>query len=323
MSHWKWAAVILLTGALQAQIQEQRLVGGYVLDSRSGTLRSVRGLPGATRLGDPVPFPQVIAHAAVRNGRAVVISAEEPPLVSVLRQLDAPSPDLIPIHSSIGPVSRVYLNALATTALLYSTVTESFQFVTGLDGRPELSSPIPASDLQGKFLGAAVAESRGCALLTSFDDEGGYLQHVCTGSGQVGLIARLPGVRPAAVSWFQKDQDALIVDEAANELLVLPRFLSGAAPVSLAGATSGLDYPVALLPLTSTAIAVMNRGSASLVIVDIRQSGQSRRIELPETPTRLDFLDGSGALACTSIGPDPLLLVDPRRDYAAFYVPMN
>ena len=323
MRPWNWAVAFLLAGTLQAQIQEQRLVGGYVLDSRGGTLRSVRGIPGATRLGDPVPFPQVIAQATVRNGRAVVVSAEEPPRVSLLRQLDAPIPDLIPIESSIGPVSRVYLTAQATPALLYSAVTESFQFVTGLGGTPELSAPTPASDLKGKFLAAAVAESRGCALLTSYDDEDGYLQHVCAGSGQSGLIARLPGVRPAAVAWFQQDQDALIADAAASELLVLPRFLSGAAPVALAGATAGLDDPAALLPLDSTAIAVMNRGSASLVIVDSRQSGEGRRVELPEMPTRLELLDGFGALACTGIGPDPLLLVDPRRDYAAFYVPMN
>ncbi len=323
MTSGKWAAVILLAGVLQAQIHEQGLLVGYVLDSRTGTLRGVRGIPGAARLGDPVPFQQAIASAAVRNGRAIVVSAEETPRVSLLRRLDAPVPDVLPIASTIEPVNRVYLNTLATTALLHSAAAESFQFVTRLDGTPELSTPVPVSQLRGKFLNAAVAETRSCALLTSFDDDNGYLQHVCAGSGQVELIATFPGVRPAAVGWWQKDKDALIADAAANELLLLPQFLSGTAPISLAGKDGGLEDPGALLPINSTTIAVMNRGSASLVIADSRQPGQSRRIELPEMPTRLELLDGSGVLACTGIGPDPLLLVDPRRDFAAFYVPMN
>lgn len=321
---WQWAAVALLAGAAQAQIQEQGLLAGIVLDSRTGTLRPVRGIPGAARLGDPIPFEPVIAEAAVRNGRAVVISAEESPKVSLLRHLDAPSPEVIPLDSPIAPVSRVYLNGSATTALLYSYVNESAQFVTGLDGTPKLSDPIPASALSGRFLDAAVAETRNCALLTSFDGENGYLQHVCADSvGPVDVIARLPGVRPAAVGWFQRDRDALIADAAGNQLLWLPQFSSGAAPVALAGPNDGIEGPAALLPLNGTTVAVMNGGSASLVLADTRRAGESRRIELPELPTRLEMLNASAVLACTRIGPGPLLLVDPRRDFAAVYVPMN
>jgi hypothetical protein len=321
---WQWAVVALLAGVAQAQIQEHGLLAGYVLDSRTGTLRRVSGIPGAARLSDPIAFDQVIAEASVRNGRALVISAEESPRVSLLRNLDAPAPEVIPIDSPLAPVSRVFLNASATTALLYSSVNESSQFVTGLDGTPKLSDPIPSSALVGRFLDAAVAETRSCALLTSFDDEHGYLHHVCADSvAQVAVIARLPGVRPAAVAWFDRDRDALIADAAGNELLLLPQFSTGTAPVTLAGPNDGIDNPAALLPLNSTAVAVMNRGSASLVLVDARQTGVTRRIELPEIPTRLETLGASGALACTRTGPGPLLLVDPRRDFAALYVPMN
>jgi hypothetical protein len=320
----KWVAVTLLAGFAQAQIQEQGLLAGYVLDSRNGTLRRVSGIPGAARLGDPISFAQGIAEATVRNGRAVVISSEERPTVSLLRHLDATAPEVLPIDSTIAPVSRVYLNGSATTALLYSLVNESAQFVTGLDGTPKLSEPIPAPALAGRFLDAAVAETRSCALLASFDEQNGYLQHVCAESaGQVGMIAQLPGVRPAAVGWFQRDRDVLIADAAGNELLLLPRFATGTAPVSLAGPNDGIDSPGALLPLNGTTIAVMNRGSASLVLVNSLQIGSARRIELPEIPTRLESLDGSGALACTRTGLGPLLLVDPRRDFAALYVPMN
>lgn len=314
---------LLLAGASQAQIHEQGLLAGYVLDSRTGTLRSVRGLPGASRLGDPVPFDHLISDAEVRSGRAVVITSEESPRVFLLRHLDAPVPEVVAIDSPRGPVSRVYLNTLGTTALLYSAAGEFAQFATGLDGTPVLSEPIPASALTGTFLHAAVAETQNCALLTSFDAESGYLQYVCAGTGQLGLIARLPGVRPAAVGWFAGDRDALIADSAGNELLLLPQFLSGTAPVVLAGAAQGIDGPAALLPLNSTTVAVMNRGSASLVVADSRLTGQARRIELPEMPTRLEWLGTSGALACTRIATGPLLLVEPRREFVALYVPMN
>jgi hypothetical protein len=316
--------VALFAGIAQAQIHEHGLLAGYVLDSRTGTLRRVSGIPGAARLSDPIRFEPVIAEATARNGRALVISAEESPKVSLLRHLDASAPEVTPIDSTIAPVSRVYLNASATTALLYSSVNESAQFVTGLDGTPKLSDSIPASAILGRFLDAAVAETRSCALLTSFDDQHGYLQHVCADSvGQVGTIARLPGVRPAAVAWFARDRDALIADAAGNELLLLPQFSTGTAPVTLAGPNDGLDGPAALWALNGATIAVMNRGSASLVLVDTRQNGGTRRIELPEIPTRLESLNAAGALVCTRIGAGPLLLVDPRRDFAALYVPMN
>lgn len=318
-----WAIVFLLAGALHAQMQEQKLMAGYVLDSRQGTLRGVRGIPGAARLGDPIAFPQAIAQAAVRNGRAVVVSAEEPARVSLLRQLDAAVPERIAIDDAIAAVSRVYLNGTATTALLYSSSGETFQLITGLDATPAVSTPIPAAGLRGKFLNAAVAETQSCALLTSADEESGYLYRVCAGSGEMGLMAQLPGVRPAAVGWWQQDRDALVADAANHELLLLTRFLIGAAPIPLARATDGLEDPGALLPLNRTTIAVMNRGSASLVLADTSQEGATRRVELPESPTRLELLDGFGVLACTDVGPGPLVLVDPRRDFAAFYVPMN
>jgi hypothetical protein len=321
---WQWAAVAVFAGISQAQIQEQHLTAGYALDTRSGALRAVRGIPGAARLGDSIPFDQAIAEAAVRNGRAVVISAGRSPKVSLLRHLDAAAPEVVAIDPSIGAVSNVYLNGSATVALLYSSLNGSAQLVTALDKTPNLSDPIPASSLIGSFAAAAVAETRSCALLASFDDDGGYLQQVCAdAAAQVGLIARLPGVRPTAVSYFQKDKDALVTDSARNELLRLPQFSTGTAPVTLAGPDDGIDNPAAIVPLDSTTIAVMNRGSASLVLADTRQSGGGRRIELPESAARLEWLDGSAVLACTRIGPGPLLLIDARRDFGAFYVPMN
>jgi hypothetical protein len=125
------------------------------------------------------------------------------------------------------------------------------------------------------------------------------------------------------VAWFQGDRDALVADAAGNRLLLLPQFATGAAPVVLAGPDEGVDSPGAVLPLSGSAIAVMNRGSASLVLVDSGRTGASRRIELPEAPTRLESLDSSAVLAVTRVGAGPLLLIDPRRDFAALYVPMN
>lgn len=321
---WQWAAVALLAGAAQAQIHERGLTAGYVLDSRTGTLRGIRGIPGATRLGDALRLEQPIAEAAVRNGRAVVITAEEEPRVLLLRRLDSDAPDVTSINTAIGPVNRIYLNAAGTTALLYSSIHESAQFITGLDGTVKVSEPVAGSAFAGKLLDAAIAESSSCALIASSDDENGYLQHVCADSvGQVGMVARLPGVRPAAVGWYRGDRDALVADAAGNALLLLPSFANGTAPVTLAGPNEGIDNPAALLPLNGSTIAIVNRGSASLVLVDGRQGNGARRIELPEVATRLEFLDGSAALACTRVGAGPLMLVDPRRDFAALYVPMN
>src|ERR1700736_5466969 len=129
----------------------QGVVTGIVLDTRSGSLRPVLGIPGASPLGDPIPFPPGIVEAAIRNNSAVIVSAGQPSLVYLLRQLNSAAPEVIKLDSSIAAVSGIYLNGPATTALLYSSSNDLFQFVTGLDALPQLSDPIPASLMRGTF----------------------------------------------------------------------------------------------------------------------------------------------------------------------------
>jgi hypothetical protein len=314
-------AILLAGGPAYAQVQG--VTSGYAIDTRSGSIQPVLGIPGAARLGDPSVLPSAAGEGVVANGRAVMISARRV-RVLVVQNLSSPAPAVIPLSGVIPDVSRVFLNGNATTALLYSDKRRLFQFITGVDSTPVVGDSFAASLLRGAFSAAAVAGSRPCALFASFDPANSYIQQACADSpGSVLDVAQLPAVRAAAISLSRQDQDALVADQAGNQILLLPDFAQGAGPIAVAGPAQGIDSPVAVLALGPTTFAAIDGVSPKLVLADSANPAAARTIALPAVPTQLEFLDPSGVLSCTRIGPGPLLLVDARQDFAPFFVPIN
>lgn len=313
---FKIALLALGTGVLSAQIQG--VISGYVIDSQSGSIRSVLGIPGASRLGEPADLGFRILSGVIRNGRAVVISTEEPAQAYVLRELASrPVARRLPISPS--PTARVFLNRSATVALVYSAEAQTIQFVRGLDRAELLIHPPPAfaiSTLRGAFVDAAVADSTSCALIGTVDEFASYILKACSGiKNSIATIATLPGVRISSLAWFHGETDAIVADQLSNRILLLPG-ISG-SPIELAGSSPAS----ALIALDDTRIAAISTETPALLVIDTEHAQASRTIALPATPTRLEFLASGGILALTQPDSQPLLLIDMRQDFAPFFVP--
>lgn len=313
-------ALLCPCGGLLAQ-QPQGVVTGFTIDERQGSVRAVLGIPGATRLGDPVELPAKVVGGAFGQGRGLAIAGSAWS-VYLLQNLGAPSPRVARLETAISGVTEVFLNPSATTALLYSGEYRRLQLVTSLDSTPVLGNSIPATLLKGAFSTAAVANASSCALIASYDAEGSSIQKLCA-DGTISAVAQLPGTRIGSIAWFREEQDAVAVDAAGRQILWLKNLDQGAAPVTLAGPSNGLVSPSAILPLDDATIAVADGGAASLLVIDTSKGVPPQTFPLPEAPTRLIALDAPGVLACNRVGSGPLLLVDTRHNYATSFVPMN
>lgn len=328
-ANWTFAkaqiAAVLALGLASAATtvlgQPQGVVSGYVIDGRTGSLRAVLGIPGATRLGDPIALPSRIQSGAIRSGRAVLLSQGLAQSVYVARNLSAAAPEVIALNAAIPHVSRVFMNPIGTTALLYSLTAHRFQFVTGLDTTPHAGDPISDSMVQGAFAAASVASSTGCALVASNDEAGAYLRKLCP-DGSSPITVGMTGAHISSLAWFRKDVDAVAVDQNSNQVYRLSDVSNGGSPVALAGPAQGIGFPAEVLPLDDSHVALTERGSATLRVFDTN-GGTSQSYTLTQVPTELDAMDEPGVLAISRIGPGPLLLVDTRHNFASFFVPLN
>lgn len=328
------AAFACTTGHLAAQPAPQGVITGYTIDSRQGAVRPVLGIPGSTRLGDPLPVPEKVNVGVFGPGQGLVVSTVGPGNVYLLQNLAgtaagvnagqgaATGPSITPLATLIPRVTDLYLNPSATVALLYSAASRRFEWVTNLDTTPVPGPPIPANLLAGAVFTASIASGSSCALVATTLDGGSQIHKLCS-DGSIAMVAQLPGAQITSLTWFREDQDALAVDQAGKQILWLQNLSQGPSVAVLAGPSSGLSEPSAVLALDDSTVAVADSGSSSLLVFNTANAGALQTFVLPEVPTRLVALSQPGVLACTQTGSRPLLLVDTRHNYAPFFVPMN
>ncbi|MCX6626014.1 MAG: hypothetical protein NTW28_00090, partial [Candidatus Solibacter sp.] len=122
---------------------------GLAYDSRWNTIRTIRGIPGAAILGDPVVagFPLVAAAISPGQDLALVVSAAGPQLRLIRFLGDNPAP--LPIDGAMDSPDRIVFSPAGRAALLFRNNPRQLQVLTGLADFPAVrdlpvSSPMAA-----------------------------------------------------------------------------------------------------------------------------------------------------------------------------------
>lgn len=307
-------------GASEISIRGPRL--GFVYEPGSGSLRPIRGLPGAATLGPPLELEARIARAWIspRQDYALAVRAEDA-AVLVLR-LDSDAVSLQPAGGITPGPDLAALSPGGRSAALYYRERGRVEWITGLPGETAIAGSV---DLMpgGTVTALAISEDAGALLLGISDDSGGSVSLVQPG-GEPRFLFNLS--RAAAIAWLGESRDALIADDLENRVYVIRDATGAAVALQAAGPDEGITRPVAIAAShDGRLVFVANSEPGTLTVLDLSEAGVSA-FPCECAPTSLERLAGASVFRLTEPSQNPMWLFDgdsspPRLVFVPAAVP--
>jgi len=287
---------------------------GMLSDPESGSLRPLRGFPGAATLGPALSLPAQLdlVRASQRAGFALGIDRKDGSVVevtaSVARKLTAVAP---------APDEIAFSPAGTRAALFYSGQGEVHVF-SGFPSTPMRTATLNFATLPGPLAALAVSDD-GLVLAACSTGAG---SSVIYGAEKLKPVAAavFTARRVSALAFLGASRDALVADAAADVVYRL-RNTSG---VAVAAAADGVSQPVALASSADGSRAVVaNSGAAPLLVLDF-ESGRHSTFACPCRTVAAEPLAGNAVFRLTAPGASQLWLLDAERpDPRLFFVPQT
>jgi hypothetical protein len=308
----------LLTAGLGMAGSLNGPVPGFVLDARSGSIRSLLGIPGAMQLGPALnlPFQVTSADFSRLGSRAVAISNETPSHVYVIQNLSSPA------VSDLGPVATgstvLGLNSTGQVAVL--SAPGQLQFVSGINGTPAVSAAISASALLGPVSAGIVDDAGQCALLATSANSLGALETLCADGTSQRILVQ-PGLQISALSLANQGQDVILADSAGQQVLLVAGYARSAAVSILATSRDGINNPVGVQVNGQQAI-VADSAAASVFLIDLSGRNPVQAIAIMGTPGRLKLLADPTVALLTDPTALPFTVFDLQA-MQSFFIPTH
>jgi hypothetical protein len=320
---------LVCAGTSLVRAQQGSIAGplsGFAFDNSARVLRPIRGIPGASLIGDPIQFGFDLASASVSPGldSALVfsaVSAGSPNGAMHLFRINNGTPVERTVDG-LAVAQRFVFSPSGTAAALYAN--GSLQVLKGLPDAPVIAATIPlGTDRTAQFSTAALSNQGGRTRRLidaplAISDDGGYLLVVSGGAIRVIGIAGdnrklMDAAAGAWAAFAPGNHDAAVLDAAAG--LSLFTDVAGASVQRvLAGPDSRLASPVGLaFSPDGQKLFVASAGARAVAAFDVA-SGDSTSarsmIACDCTPTGLVRMGGLFRL--NEIGSQPLWLLDAR-----------
>src|SRR5262245_51179547 len=311
--------VVLLAKTGMGQIDGPQL--GYVFDKRDGMLRPILGVPGASRLGNPLPLGVTLALAEVSSKQdyALGVTQGDGKLVSI-RFGKGDQPSSVQTIESVSPgASYITLSGKGKSAAVLFPAGPSLRILSGLPGSPEFAGEVDlrlaglpeavALDDEGKLVILSVSENQ-ASRLSLYSRE--------TGFQSLGIFGKVSALK------LLPNRQVLVADREAQEVNLIRDVLSAAQRMRIAGREDGIDDPFAL-EVSNDEKRVFVANAASGSIASLSLEGEPPALTLCDcTPTTLSKLDGDGVFRLTDLSEKPLLILEATANESrVLFVPNN
>lgn len=309
--------LILCAAGAAALLAQQGTIGGpvtgYVFDSPGQALRSIRGIPGASLIGDPVDFgaPVTAAWVSPKSDSALVIAADHTPH---FYRLDAGKASERTAEGMVVPERALY--SPSGTALVLLT-PGSVRIYKGLPDAPVVTGtielPVDRPPAAGGLSHGKMRRPGGGPVAVS--DDGLYLLYGNGGAvellGVAGDSRKLTDAAANALPVFAPGgHDAAVIDAQG---IALFQDAAGAATVRRLPGLSGVrgaDFSPDGKRLFLAAAAVTTLDIAT---------GDRNELTCNCRPAVLDRM--GTAFRLTDLGSGPLWLLDASADPRIVFVP--
>jgi DNA-binding beta-propeller fold protein YncE len=310
----------VLLGAPLLHGQQGTIAGpsaGFVFDTSSHVLRGIRGIPGASMIGDPVDFGFQPSWASVSPSLDSAVVADAQGALHLFL-LNGGQPAEHPVDG-IATAQHVVFSPSGTAAALYGA--GSVQMLKGLPGAPVVAGTLSLGlDSSTQFAAASLGKTRrstGEPLAVS--DDGAYLLLVSGGGlrilGVAGDNRKLTDATAGTLAAFAPGgHDAVVADPEAG-LTLIHDAAGTAVRQPLAGTGSPIGLPEAIaFSSDGNRIFVASAAARNVSAFDAA-SGASTTLACDCTPASLVRMGTVFRLNEFSAGPLWLLdatAADPR-----------
>ena len=213
---------------------------GYVLDSETGALHRINGIPGASWVGDALPleFPVAQAQVATSQDSAIIRDREGR---TYLVQLDR-TPLVVTEFSEAMAADGMLISPLGRSAALYSTATGQVQFLDISEGSARVGETADLPAETGEWTAFAISD-RGVVVAAVAQDRGGWLYALRSG-GQAIQVGRVQ--RAADLAFLADSNDVAVADAGANDVHLIQGVTSRRRFIGLATEREGVTNPFAI-----------------------------------------------------------------------------
>jgi len=241
---------MILTACSVLAAQQGNLSGpvsGFVFDNSGLVLRPIKGVPGASLLGDGINFGIDVAavYVAPRQDSAIVVGTDQS---LHLFLLSGSAPTEVSLGGVAGLPERVIFSPSGTAVALIAS--GSARVLTGLPNAPVLAGSIKVESVTMAQMTGAFSSHVSSSPAISLSDDGNYLLTVAQGSARLLSVqgqnrSLIPVQANALVAFAAGGHDAAVLDSLSG--LTLIHDAAGAAGTQLlAVPDEGLAGPVGL-----------------------------------------------------------------------------
>jgi hypothetical protein len=269
-----WSAWAILCFAIGAFGQDAPLsisgpVLGFVADANGTTIQPIIGVLGASVVGQPLAMDSEIRNAVISPKQNLALATRGDNAEVVLIRLGADSVTMTYLDAGRTGADLIAISPSGTAAAAYTHSNKIVRFITRLAQAPETAFEFDASDIAGRLQRMAISDDGALALLNFTSDEDSTLWVVnSTGSRWV-----LPAQHPSAASFLGARHDAIIADDAAQEVFIIRGIDQDASRISVASFGDGFDAITDVAPSPDgLQIFITSRKSETVTVVDLQAS---------------------------------------------------
>jgi hypothetical protein len=292
---------------------------GFVSDDKGTTIWPLLGILGAAVPGQPLALPDSITNAAISPAHDYALAISTPTGQPVIIRLDTPSLTSVPLVGGRSDPGWIAISPAGTSAALYDKSFGVLQLISGLPANPQIVSELDTSGLNGDVLDIAVSDDAQVALML-LGNESRTLWTI----QKSGAMSTVSAIRPSHIAFFAHRSDALIADDATQEVFLLRNL--DQAPVRAPGLVSkGADRQFSAIAASTDgrSLYIAQHGSEEISIVDL-QTQETTVVSCPCRPTTFSPLKGSSVFRLNGLANGPITVLDASSSSPrTLFIPMD
>lgn len=294
---------------------------GFIFDAQGQALRPIRGIPGASTFGDPLPASSPFTAAALSLNQNLAIVNDGAWKSLLLTSSADPSP----LPEGLPASARLAVSETGSAAAFYDATANTLSVVTGIGAASTALNAVALDALPGAITAMAVGDDGALLLSSSITGDSGNPAGEAlfwiAADGSTRQLATLTSA--AAVMLSNHGATALVTDRGANQVWKIQDPGGNAALTPLASDADGVSSPAgAALSPDGKQLWIANAGAHNVLGVNLGDRTTTTLNCSFDLATLLPLSDGQ-TFRLNDLGTGPVWLLDaaPGVDPRLVFIP--